>query len=55
MACVIAGTKKTKEQPAPKTKANNDAQPARPVPQNNISLEGAKGAKQQRPKKKCEC
>ena len=54
MACVIAGTKKTKEQPAPKPKTN-DAQPARPAPQNNISLQGAKGAKQQRPKKKCEC
>ena len=56
MAGVIAGTKKSKDEPTAKTKTTNDAQPARPAaPANNISLEGSKKAKQDRPKKKCEC
>ena len=38
MACVIAGTKKTKEESAPKPKNGNDAQPARPVQNNNNNI-----------------
>ena len=57
MACVIAGTKKTKEEPSNKSKNTADTQPARPAPQNNnnISLQGAKAGKSDRQKKKCEC
>lgn len=57
MACVIAGTKKTKEEPSTKSKNTADTQPARPAPQNNnnISLQGAKAGKSDRQKKKCEC
>ena len=57
MACVIAGTKKSKEEPTPKPKNGNDAQPARPVQSNNnnISLEASKVKKDERKNKKCEC
>ena len=55
MACVIAGTKKAKDEPAPKANANAN-QPSKPVAQtNNISLDASKGGKEERKKKNCEC
>ena len=62
MACVIAGTKKSKEEP-PKTNANNkdQTQPARvaaPANNNNIKLDAASvgGARDKDGKKeKCKC
>lgn len=54
MACVIAGAKKTKDEPTPKTQTA--AQPKPAAQSNNISLEAAgKGDKEGRKNKKCEC
>jgi len=56
MACVIAGTKKAKDEPVTK-KDVNATQPSKPAAQaNNISLDAAsKAGKEERKKKKCEC
>lgn len=60
LACVIAGGKKTKQEPVAPT-----SKPANPAVSNqaraavnasgNVSLPGALQGKQQRKKKKCEC